>query len=92
MTREEEMTELLTELLEVSSWRIRMIPSNVVEEIAGFLLAHGVVIPVRCEECKHFFKYNCHADNMRMNMCKMGVGTDGEDFFCPIGERKRGDE
>lgn len=60
--------------------------------VADYLLANSVVVlPCRCGECKHFYKYNCHADNMRMNMCKLGVGTDGEDFYCPYGERKGGE-
>ncbi len=59
---------------------------------ADYLIANGVVVlPCRCGECKHFYKYNCHSDNMRMNMCKLAVGTDGEDFFCPYGERKGGE-
>ena len=62
------------------------------EMLADHLLANGVVVlPCRCGECKHFYKYNCHSDNMRMNMCKLAVGTDGEDFFCPYGERKGGE-
>lgn len=65
----------------------------ITEHEVDHLLANSVVVlPCRCGECKHFYKYNCHSDNMRMNMCKLAVGTDGEDFFCSYGERKGGDE
>lgn len=62
------------------------------EQVADYLLDNGVALPCRCGECEHFYKYNCHSDNMRMNMCKLAVGTDGEDFYCPYGKRKGGDE
>lgn len=61
-------------------------------DLADYLLDNGVVVlPCRCGECEHFYKYNCHSDNMRMNMCKLAVGTDGEDFYCPYAKRKGGE-
>ena len=30
--------------------------SDAAESLADFLIANGVVIPVRCKDCKHWFK------------------------------------
>lgn len=87
MTQREKLIELLP--LAVQKYRGS---AGGFGDIADYLLDNGVVLSCRCGECKHFYKYNCRADNMRMNVCKLGVGTDGEDFYCPYGERKGGDE
>ena len=62
------------------------------QTLADHLIANGVVIPVRCEECKHSREYVCKVDPMRNHrLCykdDVTVRFVEDDFYCAYGERK----
>lgn len=47
--------------------------------IAKHLLANGVVVPVRCKDCKYYVSDVCRQD-LAMNLCR-------DDDFCSYGEK-----
>lgn len=60
--------------------------------MADILIANGVIIPVRCFECKHSKEYKCKVDPMlNHRLCyrdDVTVRFVEDDFFCAYGERK----
>ena len=58
---------------------------------ADYLLEHGVKIPVRCKDCKHYYE--------RLSYCEHELWMDAEGWskevdangFCSRGERKDND-
>lgn len=60
--------------------------------LAEYLVYRGVVLPVRCDECKHSKEYRCRADPMRNHrLCykdDVTVRFVEDDFYCAYGERK----
>ena len=63
-----------------------------VKRFVDHLQSNGVVIPVRCEECKHSREYRCKVDPMRNHrLCykyDRTVRVVEDDFYCAYGERK----
>lgn len=52
------------------------------EKVADHLIANGVMIPVRCNDCKRFCKY----EQSSRNHCALSGRFVGEDDFCSFGE------
>ena len=63
-------------------------PHQYIQDLANYLAAHGVVVPVRCIECVHSGK-----DCTGKRYCKVNCDRKGEwrdipdDFYCGAGER-----
>lgn len=59
------------------------------KRIADHLIANGVVVPVRCNDCKHFEegKLKCRFHSTETQEIQMFPT-----WFCSEGERKGGDE
>lgn len=55
--------------------------------IAEYLLAHGVTIPVRCNDCKHL-RHNLENDTY---CAADGLADPRENDFCSHGERRSDD-
>ena len=76
------MREKLIELL-------RKAPFKTVEDHADYMIENGVVIPVRCMECKHY------TTGMAIGMCKRipdkPIIPMPFNSFCAFGERKDND-
>ena len=71
------MKEKLTELIKQAKY-------CTAEELAEYLIAAGLVLPVRCEECKHFVW-----DEWDGSWCCIKNGRYvKKDFWCKHGERK----
>lgn len=79
--------EKLIELIEYAEGMVNNdIPT--LEQIADYLIAHGVTIPVRCKDCKHRY-FNEYMEEYCCEQWADGfdtVCTDEE--FCSRGERK----
>lgn len=66
--------EKLIELISRFQWM-----GGLEEMLADYLLSHGVTVPVRCEECKHWKDYSCG-----IQVCAKFYKKD----YCSYGERK----
>lgn len=89
-----EQREKLIELLKNASWRIRMIPSSVIEEVADHLLTNGVVVlPCRCDDCERY-TYSWKSDGGQVyGLCDIhGTADLKSTDFCSYAKRKGGDE
>ena len=75
------MREKLIELLEQAKFCST-------EELADYLIAAGLTLPVRCEECKHWDAKHC-SDGQ--GWCPKVVGYRYGGWFCAGGERKDND-
>lgn len=78
MTEREKLIGLLREAINLHDGICRVIGRKRVEEVADYLLAHGVTIPVRCKNCWK------SADGLCSYQLKNVPGKD----FCGDGERK----
>lgn len=57
------------------------------KELADFLIANGVTIPVRCKDCKHYMEY----PTTKRMCCYVHLLTPHHmqpEHFCSYGERK----
>lgn len=65
------------------------------EKVADWLIASGVVVPVRCKECEHHHweQEPCHGKTVHYcDLLKMRGVEVYKDFFCGLAKRKGGDE
>ena len=58
-----------------------------IEALADYLMDSGVVVPVRCKECKHW-SGGVGGCTDHVKCCKIGFYMVGEDGYCVYGERK----
>ena len=75
----EKLIELLCQYSLKKEWVLS------VGDLADFLIANGVEIPVRCKDCKHWTMGYCN--NFA---CYDYEPTTNEDDFCSYGERREG--
>ena len=61
---------------------------NVFENMADYLIANGVRIPVQCKDCKHM---EITPDCLRWCNVWNGINGMGDEGFCNYGERKGND-
>lgn len=54
---------------------------------ADYLIANGVTIPVRCQDCKHW-KNEINGCTEDKRFCDIGFYMVHKDGFCSYGERK----
>lgn len=59
---------------------------NTYEVIADHLIANGVTIPVRCQDCKHW-KNEINGCTEDKRFCDIGFYMVHKDGFCSFGER-----
>lgn len=57
----------------------------ILEEYAEELIRQGVVMPIKCKDCKHCDPYNRHCDHYMGTV--LPVSREDNDF-CSYGERK----
>ena len=66
-----------------------------IEKIAEHLIANGVTIPVRCEECKYSYdgvaNLMCGRCGQNINGIRLGGVSVKAEHFCSYGERKDND-
>ena len=85
MNDREKLIALLAEVLPYSHGCPEYLLRAKAEMIADHLLANGVTIPTRCEDCKYKFSANGH----NKDGCPLdGVGLMHDDDFCSCGERR----
>lgn len=62
-----------------------------VEWLADYLIAYGVIIPVRCKDCKHYIAYSKSVDGLvEWGKCReidMDIDMPGNGYCC-FGERR----
>lgn len=100
MTKREQLIKLLWDAIHLREGICRIIGRRRVEEIADYLLKNGVVISVRCKDCKHSIW--CEEEQMWKCVYSAVYEDDVEewfsfveyneaDYFCAHGERKDND-
>lgn len=75
-----EMASIISKSLVMDDETFRMVDKNRVEEIANYLLACGVTLPVRCKDCKWF--------NPEFNVCEFWHGARHPLHYCAEGRNK----
>lgn len=78
--------ERITEILKAYTKKHNIMASLVIlEEYAEELIRRGVVMPIRCKDCKHCDPDNRHCDHYMGTV--LPVSREDNDF-CSYGERK----
>lgn len=77
MTEKERLIELLTKVQYLGGLE---------EKIADYLIANGVKIPVRCEECKYNHGKAIFCENYIR--CERSGTVRNKSYFCSYGERR----
>lgn len=90
MGMREELIELLKEAMVLSDGICRIVGNTQAKAIGHYLFAHGVTIPVRCKDCKHWLHDfpGCTDAIGRCEWANYMVGCNG---YCVYGERRTDD-
>lgn len=76
--------ERITEILKAYTKKHNIMASSVIlEEYADELVKQGVVMPIRCKDCKHLMFSDMYGECSQAHM-----GIVRPDDFCSYGERK----
>ena len=83
MSEKELLIKLIREDINLHDGICRVIGRKKVEEVADYLIAKGVKVPVPCRDCKHW-----HKNGSGCGWCEAWDGGRFHDNFCNYGERK----